>query len=368
MTKIVTALDLPAGSPGGSVELLYDLYTGPDPLIPARTFMLEGDHPPPPPIEVLPAEGKCLTGSDFWAYTDALITHLTSLLNPNDVALTHLQHVAFGATPALLRALPGIPSIALVHGTDLLQAACHDTQRHVLQYTVSKAAAIVVPTTAMADQLSNLAPRLDPAKVHHVPWGVPDHLVTAPPPRRIPDGPGPFRLLYAGRLTAEKGVRTLAEACANDRDITLSIAAPADQYATLAPRLQELRCHHRYLGWLDRSQLWRCFTEHDALAVPSTTLEAFGLVAVEAQACGLPVLYQPVPGLTDVLAGSAFPVDFANPTALTTAINLLRRNPTLLPDLRTAGYANAARHTLSNTATALLELGKRITRGSRPRR
>ncbi|TWG03790.1 hypothetical protein FHX80_112227 [Streptomyces brevispora] len=35
-----TCLDLPVGSPGGSVELFLDLYTGDEPLIPARAFML----------------------------------------------------------------------------------------------------------------------------------------------------------------------------------------------------------------------------------------------------------------------------------------------------------------------------------------
>ncbi|MDX3030273.1 glycosyltransferase, partial [Streptomyces scabiei] len=35
-----TLLDLPVGSPGGSVELFLDLYTGEQPLIPARAFML----------------------------------------------------------------------------------------------------------------------------------------------------------------------------------------------------------------------------------------------------------------------------------------------------------------------------------------
>ncbi|KOU60412.1 glycosyltransferase, partial [Streptomyces sp. MMG1533] len=47
-----TFLDLPAGSPGGSVELFLDLYTGDKPLIPARAFMLA----PPPPKPHLPPQ------------------------------------------------------------------------------------------------------------------------------------------------------------------------------------------------------------------------------------------------------------------------------------------------------------------------
>ncbi|MGH3824347.1 MAG: glycosyltransferase [Pseudonocardiaceae bacterium] len=72
-----------------------------------------------------------------------------------------------------------------------------------------------------------------------------------------------------------------------------------------------------YLGWLPRPRLREAFADHDLLVVPSTILEAFGLVAIEAQARGLPVVHQPIPGLQEVLAGSALPVDLADPTALT---------------------------------------------------
>lgn len=46
--------------------------------------------------------------------------------------------------------------------------------------------------------------------------------------------------------------------------------------------------------------------------MPSTTLEAMGLVALEAQARDLPVLYQPVPGVTEALGGTGLATDFAD--------------------------------------------------------
>ncbi|MEV4020341.1 glycosyltransferase [Nonomuraea angiospora] len=221
------------------------------------------------------------------------------------------------------------------------------------------ATAIVVPTPAMAERLRRLAPDMNPAKIHHIPWGIPDHLLHQPltPP---PTQDRPFRLLYAGRLTAEKGLETLATTCAQTRHTTLSIAAPADEYARFADQLRKTGCAHHYLGWLDRHQLWDVFRAHDALAVPSTTLEAFGLVAVEAQACGLPVLYQPVPGLTDVLGDTALPVDFTDPHALTIVLRILQQDPSAHADLRTAGYGNARRFPISTTAKALIALGNQI--------
>ncbi|MEV4170145.1 glycosyltransferase family 4 protein [Nonomuraea sp. NPDC049709] len=359
MKPIVTALDLPAGSPGGSVELLHDLYGGTEPLIPARLFMLHSDQPARPPIEPLEVDGKCLTGHRFWTYIHALSSALATLIKPNDVAITHLQHLAFGATPALLHTLPKHPSIALVHGTDLLTATSIGTQRQVLRQSAHRATAIVVPTPAMADRLRHLAPELDFTKVVHIPWGIPDRLLHRQPALPTHHGRS-FSLLYAGRLTGEKGMAALAAASANIPDMTLSIAAPVIEYERFAERLRTAGCEHHYLGWLDRPQLWNAFGDHDALAVPSTTLEAFGLVAVEAQACGLPVLYQPVSGLIDVLGDTALPVDFTNRDALASTLQILQNDPGARAGLRTAGLANARRFPISTTAKALTALGDQI--------
>ncbi|MFB7780838.1 glycosyltransferase, partial [Streptomyces bauhiniae] len=65
---VATVLDLPAGSPGGSVELFLDLYTGDRPLIPAQSFMLGSStprHPLPAGLDLLAVPGKCLEGSAF---------------------------------------------------------------------------------------------------------------------------------------------------------------------------------------------------------------------------------------------------------------------------------------------------------------
>ncbi|MEU0846307.1 glycosyltransferase family 4 protein [Streptomyces sp. NPDC005962] len=359
-----TFLDLPVGSPGGSVELFLDLYTGDRPLIPARAFMLAptGTRPRlPAGLDVLSVAGKCLEGPAFRRYVADLRESLTAVLDPAHIRVLHLQHLAFGATPALMRALPVHPRIALVHGTDLLFAETHRDQLQILHDSAHAADAIVVPTHAMADRLLKLSPQTDPRKIAHIPWGVPDHLLAAPPPRppRMPTSH--LRLLYAGRLTAEKGAEHLIDNLAAIPSIELSIAAPKTQFAAFAPLLQRAAARVRYLGWLRRPQLWRAFAEHDVLVMPSTTLEAMGLVALEAQACGLPVLYQPVPGLNEALAASAMATDFTHTATFTRDIERLRSDSGLLLALRQAGHANAARYPLSATAQSLADLGSQLS-------
>jgi glycosyltransferase involved in cell wall biosynthesis len=361
---VITGLDLPADAPGGSVELLYDLYASPGASLYGHVFML------PPSggagiagrdthgLALLDVPGKSVDDPPFGSYVRALATALAAAVTPPDEAIMHLQHLAFGASPALLEAFPRLPAIALVHGTDLLFAEAHTTQARVLHRVAEAAARIVVPTVAMADRLRRMAPGLRPEQLEHIPWGIPAQLLTRRPSRPRPRPSGELRLLYAGRLTTEKGGQQLITACTTLPGIRLSIAAPPGQYAELSRTLDLSAI--RWLGWFPRSRLWDVFSDHDLLVVPSTVLEAFGLVAVEAQACGLPVLHQPVPGLREVLAGSALPVDLADPAALASELDWLRTDPAALTDLRIAGLANAARYPLTATAQRLAELGEQI--------
>ncbi|MFJ8085510.1 glycosyltransferase family 4 protein [Streptomyces sp. NPDC096205] len=362
--RILTGLDLPWGSPGGSVELLKDLYLDPDGPLAASAFMLTpgvADATAPPdasPLALLDVPGKQLSGEGFWAYVDRLTDAVTARFPHTEQDVVHLQHLAFGATPALLRGYPKQPAIGLVHGTDLLFAAEYETQGAVLREAVEAARSLVVPTAGMADQLRRLAPRTDSGRIVHIPWGVPDALL-AQPPVRVPREDGPLRVLYAGRLTAEKGAAELAALLTGVPGVRLSMAAPAAEFRRLAGERDLSAVRH--LGWLSRQELWAAFAEHDLLVVPSAKLEAFGLVAVEAQACGLPVAYQPVPGLRDALADSALPLDLlADPRRALAELTGLRDDPGALDGLRRSGFANAARFPLSRTARDLAALSAQV--------
>src|ERR1700689_822634 len=150
---VVTGLDLPADAPGGSVELFYDLYATPGARLRGQAFMLRptasGFHRPSGQLRLLNDPGKCVDGTSFRHYVSALAESIAATISPPEGAVAHLQHLAFGASPALIAAFPRMTKIALVHGTDLLFAQEHRTQHQVLQQVSAAAAAIVVPTVAM---------------------------------------------------------------------------------------------------------------------------------------------------------------------------------------------------------------------------
>ncbi|MFJ6199263.1 glycosyltransferase family 4 protein [Micromonospora sp. NPDC092111] len=360
--RVLTGIDLPYGTPGGSVELLRDLYLGERPLVPSDAFMLAPADPtvavPEAAPFILVVDGKTLDAPGFWTYTEKLSVAVRERFDPAHVDVMHLQHLAFGATPALQRAFPELPQIAVVHGTDLLFAESHPTQAEVLRSTARTADAVVVPTLAMVDRLAALdaSPR---GPVVHIPWGVPDELLAAEAGEQR-DRSGPLRVLYAGRLTAEKTTPSILAVLAGLDGVQLSVAAPPGEYARLAGSHDLGRVD--YLGWKTRPALWREFRRHDLLIVPSLRLEAFGLAAIEAQACGLPVAFHAVPGLREVLADSALAVDFTVTADVVAMVERVRRDPAVLDELRARGRANSARFPLSATATALRSLSAEVAR------
>jgi len=101
-------------------------------------------------------------------------------------------------------------------------------------------------------------------------------------------------VLFGGRLTAQKGLDTLLEAAEiysqeNERPITL-IAGDGDlreQSEQLAKQLQLDDIY--FLGSQDHQQMVKLYNIADVLAAPSR-FEPFGLVALEALACGTPVI------------------------------------------------------------------------------
>jgi glycosyltransferase involved in cell wall biosynthesis/predicted metal-dependent phosphoesterase TrpH len=111
------------------------------------------------------------------------------------------------------------------------------------------------------------------------------------PARRDPDLlPGELTVLYAGRLTREKGAELLADAflAARERDprlhLVLAGGGPEER-----PVREHLGNAATFLGWLEGDDLARAYASADIFLFASRT-DTFGQVILEAQASGLPVV------------------------------------------------------------------------------
>ena len=111
------------------------------------------------------------------------------------------------------------------------------------------------------------------------------------PDKRVPGlFGGGFNVLYAGRLTREKGADLLAEAFlaarAQNERLHLVLAGGGPEEARLRARLGK---HATFLGWQDGEDLARTYASADAFLFASRT-DTFGQVLLEAQASGLPIV------------------------------------------------------------------------------
>jgi glycosyltransferase involved in cell wall biosynthesis/predicted metal-dependent phosphoesterase TrpH len=97
-------------------------------------------------------------------------------------------------------------------------------------------------------------------------------------------------VLYAGRVTREKGADLLAEtflrAREHDPRLRLVLVGGGPEEQRLRERVGE---HAEFRGWLDGIELARAYADADIFLFPSRT-DTFGQVVLEAQASGLPVI------------------------------------------------------------------------------
>jgi D-inositol-3-phosphate glycosyltransferase len=214
----------------------------------------------------------------------------------------------------------------------------------------------------------------EPARIRVVPPGVDVELF-----RPLPSAPARGALgledrrvaLFIGRLQALKGpdlaIRAVAEAVARDpvaaRDLVLVVVggpSGSGRDVTLAAlvrlaRRLEVGDRVRFLPPRRHRDLPPIYAAADALLMPSRS-ESFGLVALEAQACGVPVIAAGVDGLRYAVAGgrSGFLVDGHDPHRYATRLLDVLREPVLAERLSAGGPRQARRFPWDRTADGVL--------------
>lgn len=114
-------------------------------------------------------------------------------------------------------------------------------------------------------------------------------------PGRSPRRPSESKqVVFVGRLSAEKGVDLLIEAWRRSSDVPdgreLLIAGDGPEAVDLHRKADGARHPIHFLGNRNRQELTNILNAARFCVVPSTWLEPFGLVVIEAYACGRPAV------------------------------------------------------------------------------
>lgn len=174
---------------------------------------------------------------------------------------------------------------------------------------------------------------------------------------------GPLRLIWAGRVAAEKGLDVLLEAVAQLRasgcPVVLSIIGDGPQRSALEDRAMSLGVTG-VVNWQghisDRGSYLAALREADIFVLPSRA-EGLPKVVVEAMSAGVPVIATRVGALPALLGDGRLGrlVAPGDPLALADAIASLGSDVDGRDTLRTAGLAFAAAHTAEAQADRLIE-------------
>lgn len=148
-------------------------------------------------------------------------------------------------------------------------------------FLIRSADAVVVNANEMAAE----AVRVGAKSVHCVGTTVAE-LFVRHKPTRFPETVS--RVLYAGRLAAEKNIDAILDAAEACPHMTFRIAGEGPERAALEARARTLP-NVAFLGWLSRERLLTEIDGADLLVLPSH-IESFGSVALEGMARGRLVL------------------------------------------------------------------------------
>jgi D-inositol-3-phosphate glycosyltransferase len=315
--------------------------------------------------------------------------HRTHRHSPYDVV--HSHYWLSGWVGSRAKEIWGAPLVASFHTLGRVKNAAapavgmpQEPPARLLgeQGVVDGADRLVAPTPVEAAELVNLY-GADPNRIRVVAPGV-DGKIFAPRPRaearRRLGLEGRRLILFVGRLQPFKGpdvaVRAFAMARSFDpevaRDTVLWVVGGASEAVEGRDEIGHLSTLAASLGVSEQvrffpaqphERLADLYSAAEVVLVPSRS-ESFGLVALEAQACGTPVIGTAAGGMRHVVVdgGSGFLVDGQDPAAYARRLVALLGNPELAGRLSATAAEHAGRFSWDATTAEIRTIYRELLR------
>ncbi|MGC9962296.1 MAG: glycosyltransferase [Acidimicrobiales bacterium] len=334
-------------------------------------------------------------------FTEGVVAHLTGAVpradgpgmgdfGPLEVGASalHANYWLSGVAGHAIKHRLDLPLISTFHTLDRVKAIASDEEveasagarRAEAEATIIGCSdALLASCDVEREQLVDLY-GADRDRIEIVPLGV-DQAFFSPGDRRmaqralgLDDLSGPL-LLFVGRIQPLKGadvaVRALAAVRSGGVDDArlVIIGGPSgphgdEELGALSTLVSQLGLDERVLFTPPQRHelLSTYYRAADCCLVPSRS-ESFGLVALEASACGIPVVAAAVGGLTTLVEDgrNGFLVESGDVDGFATRVVEIVGDPMLQGDLGSAGAAMARRYTWATAASQLRSLYGQLT-------
>jgi phosphatidyl-myo-inositol dimannoside synthase len=255
-------------------------------------------------------------------------------------------------------AMPTLPLVVSLHGSDVFVAERTPPARVVAQRVLARAGAVTACSQDLAERAIALG--APPDRTDVVPYGVDLARFKPAPELRaelraslgMPRG-APL-LVSAGRLVRKKGFEYLIDALPllERQDTRLALAGDGDLAGELQARAAAARVADRihFLGNLPQDAVGRWFGAADVAVVPSVrddsgNVDGLPNTVLEALASGTPLVATPAGGIASVIedgrTGALVPERDAR--ALAAMIDVLLRDPARAAAIGAAARASAGR-------------------------
>lgn len=226
--------------------------------------------------------------------------------------IIHLHYPWYGVAERVLWSRPQKPVVVTFHmdaQADDWRGKIFSLHRHLIQARLLRHATRILVSSRDYAEHSSLAPLLSEMgdKLQELPFAL-DTDFFSPLKNQAQPTKHPSRILFVGGLDKAhhfKGLSLLLRTLTSlPSSATLTVVGDGDERCAFEEEAAGLGLATRvtFLGRLSRTALRDAYREAHVLAFPSMGVaEAFGLVALEAQACGVPVVASRLPGVRTVV-------------------------------------------------------------------
>ncbi len=256
--------------------------------------------------DVMPYPSCCwkdLSCTRLDAYEAAFGRELRRLADEFRPDVIHANHL-WVLTALARRLFPDLPVIASCHGSDLRQMRrVEATARRVRDACAGLDAALAL-SRAQASEIRELF-ELPAARVPVIGAGYDTTLFRRE--KNTPRRPGPCRILYAGKLSAAKGVPWLLQACRllldEGTEFRIDLCGAGAEQERCRRAAEPLGDRATWRGNVPQAELAELMREADVFVLPSF-FEGVPLVLLEALACGCRITTTALPGVEEVFGAA----------------------------------------------------------------